>query len=90
MEKLIPIEILHIDKEYPDLKIDIKKEIANLKKEVENCVKMRDAAMFRLNNKDFREKASEEVIAEHNKRVEVLSDKISKSEYIIRSLESMK
>lgn len=73
-----------------DGKIDIKKEIANLKKEVENCIKMRDAAMFRLNNKDFREKASEEVIAEHNKRVEVLSDKISKSEYIIRSLESMK
>lgn len=71
-------------------KIDVEKEITNLKKEIENCVKMRDAAMFRLNNEDFKKKASEEVIAEHNKRVEVLSEKISKSEYIIRSLESMK
>ena len=41
-------------------------------------------------NEDFKNKASEEVIAEHNKRVEVLSEKISKSEYIIRSLNSMK
>lgn len=73
-----------------DGKIDIEKEIEGLKKEVESYVKMRDAAIFRLNNEAFRNKASEEVIAEHNKRVEVLSDKISKSEYIIRSLESMK
>ncbi len=73
-----------------DGKIDINKEINDLKKEVESYVKMRDAAIFRLNNEAFRNKASEEVIAEHNKRVEVLSEKISKSEYIIRSLESMK
>lgn len=71
-------------------KVDIGKEIANLKKEIENSIKMRDAAMFRLNNEAFRTKATEEVIAEHNKRVEVLTDKISKSEYIVRSLEAMK
>ena len=72
-----------------DRKIDVQKEIANFKKEVENCIKMRDAAMFRLNNEAFRNKATEEVIAEHNTRVEVLSEKISKTEYIIRSLEAM-
>lgn len=70
-------------------KIDVQKEIANFKKEVESCIKMRDAAMFRLNNEAFRNKATEDVIAEHNKRVEVLSEKISKTEYIIRSLEAM-
>ncbi len=72
-----------------DRKIDVQKEIAAFKKEMDDCVKMRDAALFRLNNEDFMNKATEEVISEHNRRVEALSEKISKTEYIIRSLEAM-
>lgn len=71
-----------------DREIDIQEKIANFKKEMADYAKMRDAALFRLNNEDFKNKASEEVIAEHNKRVEVLSEKIYKIEHIIRSLEA--
>ncbi len=73
-----------------DNKVDITKEIASMKKELENNVKMRDAVLFRLSNEAFMQKASEEVIAEHNHRIEVLTDKISKAEHIIRSLEEAK
>ncbi len=72
-----------------DRKIDVQEKIADFRKEVANCSKMRDAALFRLNNEDFRNKATEDVVTEHNKRVEVLSEKISKIEYIIHSLEAM-
>ena len=71
-----------------DREIDIQEKIANFKKEIADYTKMRDAALFRLNNEDFKNKATEEVIAEHNKRVEVLSEKINKIEHIIRSLEA--
>lgn len=71
-----------------DREIDIQEKIADFKKEIADYTRMRDAALFRLNNEDFKNKATEEVIAEHNKRVEVLSEKINKIEHIIRSLEA--
>lgn len=67
-------------------KINVESRIANLKKDLNDFIKMRDAAMFRLNNEDFMRKASEDVVAEHKKRVESLSDKINKTEYIVNSL----
>lgn len=73
-----------------DSNVDINKEIASMKKELESNIKMRDAVLFRLGNEDFKKKASEEVIEEHNNRIAILSDKIFRAEYIIRSLEEMR
>lgn len=68
---------------------DVKSEVENLRKDVNEFTKMRDAAMFRLNNEAFIQKASPDVIEEHNKRVATLNDKITRTEYILRSLESV-
>ncbi len=69
--------------------VDIHKEIGRLTKENIEFIKMRDAAMFRLNNQDFMSKASPDVVEEHKKRVHTLSDKISKTEYVISKLEKL-
>ncbi len=88
VNKQIPLvfngAILHVG---IDEKVDINKEKIRLKNEVENFIKMRDATIFRLNNSDFIQKASQDTIEEHKKRVEKLNDKISKIEYIIHNLE---
>lgn len=68
---------------------DVKSEVENLRKDVNEFTKMRDAAMFRLNNEAFIQKAAPDVIEEHNKRVATLNDKITRTEYILRSLESV-
>ncbi len=88
VNKQIPLvfngAILHVG---IDEKVDINKEKIRLKNEIENFIKMRDATIFRLNNSDFIQKASQNTIEEHKKRVEKLNDKISKIEYIIHNLE---
>ena len=91
ISKSVPVvlngAVLHVGVEG---KIDIDRELARLSKEVQEFIKMRDAAMFRLNNQDFISKASETVIEEHKKRVETLSEKINKTDYVIHCLESVK
>ncbi len=91
VQKSVPIvlngAILRIE---IDKRINVQHEISRLNLEIENLTKMRDAAMFRLNNQDFMSKASVETIEEHKKRVNTLGDKISKMDYVIHNLETLK
>ncbi|MBE6447553.1 MAG: valine--tRNA ligase [Alphaproteobacteria bacterium] len=91
INKSVPVvlngAVLHVGVEG---KIDVDRELVRLSKEVHEFIKMRDAAMFRLNNQEFINKASESVIDEHRKRVETLGEKINKTEYVIHCLEIVK
>ncbi|MBQ3564732.1 MAG: valine--tRNA ligase [Alphaproteobacteria bacterium] len=91
VEKSIPLvlngAVLHV---VIGDKVDIDSEIKRLTKESADCMKMRDAAMFRLNNTEFMKKASEEVVEEHKKRVSTLNSKIEKIEGVIRNLENVR
>ncbi|MDR3187106.1 MAG: valine--tRNA ligase [Holosporaceae bacterium] len=68
-------------------KIDAQREKERLCDERLKLVEARDEILIRLNNSEFLEKASENVIIEHKERLESVSDKIQKVDYVIQSLE---
>ncbi|GHU16970.1 valine--tRNA ligase [Alphaproteobacteria bacterium] len=69
-----------------DGKISVQSEKERLNNEIKKLMKDKDNALNRLNNNDFLQKASEEVVQEHRDRVESINEKISKMEYIINVL----
>ena len=78
--------IIHINVED---KINLNDEKARLCTEVSKLKKNREEAFLRLNNDNFLDKADEEVILEHKKRMSDLDEKIQKIEYILQNLEIM-
>lgn len=67
-------------------KFDAKKEESRLRSEIIKMEALKKEAIKRLSNSDFLEKASEGIILEHKERVTLISDKIQKMEYVIKSL----
>ena len=67
-------------------KIDIETERKRLNSEIIKLEKLRNDAILRLNNDDFIQKASEEVIFEHKERVENLNSRIQQINYVIQSI----
>ena len=78
--------ILHMEF---DGEIDVKAEIERLYKEISKLEKIRQDALMRLNNKEFLEKASEDIVREHKERIASVDLKANGIKYVIKSLESM-
>jgi valyl-tRNA synthetase len=68
-------------------KIDVNKEKVRLQNEIKKLEKNKEDAIARLSNNDFLEKATEEVIQEHKKRVDDIAEQIQRINYVIQSLE---
>jgi valyl-tRNA synthetase len=68
-------------------KIDIQEEKKRLHNEKVKLTEARDEILLKLENGEFLEKASESVVIEHRERLENLSDRIHKVDYVIQSLE---
>jgi valyl-tRNA synthetase len=77
--------IVHM--EFPG-KIDIKAEIARLKGEKKKLCATREAAVSKLNNLDFVNKASAEVVEDYRERITTLNEKINNLNYTIESLDA--
>ena len=69
--------------------IDVKAELARLYKEISKLEKVKKDALTRLDNKEFLEKASEDIVQEHKARIANVDLKVSGIKYVIKSLESM-
>ncbi|MDR3155686.1 MAG: valine--tRNA ligase [Holosporaceae bacterium] len=67
-------------------RVDISREKERLIGEIKKMEKIRNDAMAKLSNADFLDKASDDVVTEHRKRVDVLSRKIEKISGIISNL----
>ncbi|GHT92638.1 valine--tRNA ligase [Alphaproteobacteria bacterium] len=70
-----------------DGKISVQSEKERLNNEMKKLIKSKEDALNRLNNNDFLQKASEEVVQENRDRVESINEKISKMDYIINILD---
>ena len=78
--------IVHIELEG---KVDISAELKRLNKEVSKIERLKKDALSRLNNTEFLEKASPEIIREHKDRITNADAKINSIQYVIKSLESV-
>lgn len=78
--------ILHMEF---DGEIDVKAEIERLYKEVSKLEKIKKDALTRLDNKEFLEKASEDIVQEHKDRIVNVDLKANGIKYVIKSLETM-
>lgn len=71
-----------------DEKLDVASELQRLDKEILKLKKVKEESLKRLGNRDFMDKASEEVIEEQKKRVEEANQKLEGIEAVKKSLES--
>ncbi|MDR2068032.1 MAG: valine--tRNA ligase [Holosporaceae bacterium] len=67
--------------------VDLLQEKKRLCNEKLKLTETHDEILLRLDNSEFLEKASENVIIEHKERLESIRDRIQKIDYVIQSLE---
>jgi valyl-tRNA synthetase len=67
-------------------KIDVRNEENRIKNEIAKLEKAKQESLTRLSNSDFLSKASEEIVQEHKERVEKISEKIQRMEYVVKTL----
>lgn len=78
--------ILHMEF---DGAIDIKSELLRLHKEISKLEKVKKDTLLRLNNNEFLEKASEDIVQTHKERITDIDIKVNGIKYVIKSLEAM-